>query len=93
MADEKKLTKDQQSFLEDVLAHTADLANDLSVLFEETNGGRPISREFAIVLTKLEEAEMWASRGFESLGYELTPAEDEDGEPDGEPDDPNDEEE
>jgi len=91
--EEKKLTKSQQSILEDVLAQTGDVISDLAFLFQETNGGRPLSREFAIVLTKLEEAEMWAARGFDALGYKLTPVEGDEGDDDDDDDEPGDEEE
>lgn len=41
------------------------------------------TRELAIVLTKLEEAEMWLDRAFEEMGYE--PADEEETEEEGEP--------
>jgi hypothetical protein len=50
-------------------------------------GDQPISREFSIVRTKLEEAEMWLDRGFEELGYDLDVEEDDEEDDDEEPGD------
>jgi hypothetical protein len=61
MAD--KMTAKQEK----VLSETYSIIQDIIENLEELG---PVSREFAIVLTKLEEAEMWCQRGFEVKGYE-----------------------
>lgn len=79
MTEEKKdpkLTKQQEKALVSVMADINGLVDDMEELVA-ANGGRPISREFALVFTKLEEAEMWCERGFARLGYELDSVDDE----------------
>lgn len=60
----EQLTPEQKAVLEnlmDTIGEEIDVMRDLG----------PISREFSLVLTKLEEAEMWGHRAFEELGYEI----------------------
>jgi hypothetical protein len=76
-----ELTKKQEKVLSEVHQSIQDLVEDLEDL-------GPVSREFSLVLTKLEESEMWCQRGFEVKGYE--PEDDVDGD-DGDDDDDGDE--
>jgi hypothetical protein len=48
----------------DVMANVMSLIEQAQITMGEF-GGRPPSREFALALTKLEEAEMWVERGFD----------------------------
>jgi hypothetical protein len=69
MAD--KLTKKQEKILGEMYPELEAMIDDLQAL-------GPVSREFSLVLTKLEEAEMWCERGFEAMGYEPPSDEEED---------------
>lgn len=69
-----KLTKKQEKVL-------GELYSDLEEMVEDLEALGPVSREFSLVLTKLEEAELWCQRGFEVKGYEPAPEEEEEDEP------------
>ena len=76
-----ELTEKQQQLFEDALGTLRGLVDDI---VEE---GAPI-REWALGLTKIEEAEMWIERGFDLLGIEPDIGDDdEDDDADGEGDD------
>lgn len=59
----KKLTEEEETLLGEVHGSISSLVDELEVF-------KFPSREFSIVFTKLEEAEMWMQRGFERFGYE-----------------------
>ena len=71
---EVTLTKEQEEIFGDALVTIRSIVDDIRA------AGTPI-REFALGFTKLEEAEMWLDRGFDSLGMEVS-----------DPDDPDDDE-
>lgn len=58
-----ELTEEQQELFEDALGTLRGLVDDIAAK------GAPI-REWALGLTKIEEAEMWIERGFDLLGIE-----------------------
>ena len=61
-----------------MIATCADLVEDA---LEAIKSIQAKTRDFALVRTKLEEAEMWLDRGFENLGYSfITDEEDEEDE-------------
>lgn len=65
------LPKKVEDAVFDVLHNTSESL----ALLEEI--GKMPSRELAIVMTKLEEAEMWLHNGLTKLGYDENPDEDE----------------
>lgn len=71
---EVSLTEEQEQLFGDTIATLEDLGHDIKQI------GTP-TREFALGLTKLEEAEMWFARGFDALGL-VSDEDDEDDEPD-----------
>lgn len=60
----QELSKEHEELFGEALSDTQDLVDTI----EES--GKPPTREFALALTKLEEAEMWLQRGFDKLGYD-----------------------
>lgn len=93
-ADEKKQKKKRQRVRKEPLSEKQkDLLAEAGTSIDDALGAMEeagqVSREFSLVRTKLEEAEMWMERGFEALGYELDPGDDEpdDDEPGGDEDD------
>ena len=56
-------TEEQDKLYGEALATLQDLVEDIQ------KSGPPI-REFAIAVTKMEEAEMWLQRGYENLGLD-----------------------
>lgn len=64
------MTEEQEALFVDAYQATAELVDALKDE-ADANGGRLPCREFSIVLTKLEEAELWLRRGFEEMEYEV----------------------
>lgn len=64
------MTKKQEVLFVDVYRTTAELVDAMKDE-ADAHGGRLPCREFSIVLTKLEEAELWLRRGFEEMEYEV----------------------
>lgn len=62
----KKLSKDQEELFAGVIGVIEEMVTDLQ------EAGAP-TRELSLLITKLEEAEMWGLRAFEVLGYEELP--------------------
>jgi len=58
-----KLTSKAEKLFQEVVQAVQDMVDELHATPSPT-------REFALMLTKLEEAEMWGQRAFETLGYE-----------------------
>jgi hypothetical protein len=58
-----ELSEEQEQLFGDTIATLEELGDEIK------KAGVPI-REFALGLTKLEEAEMWFQRGFEALGLD-----------------------
>jgi hypothetical protein len=71
---------------------TAQVVDAIKDLEEQLKGRLP-GREFSIALTKLEEAEMWLARGFETAGFEEIPVPEEEEEEEGDEDEDEDEDE
>jgi hypothetical protein len=67
------LNKKQEKLLQEIHQAVQDMVDEL-------HENPPPTREFALMLTKLEEAEMWGQRGFEILGYAPDEDEGEEGE-------------
>ena len=65
-----KLTKKQEKVL-------GEFYSDLEEMIEDLEDLGAVSREFSLVLTKLQEARMWCEQGFEVKGYEPEEADDE----------------
>lgn len=77
---EKKLTEKQEALLQDAFGAIQSIIDDL-------DGERMPTREFSLMLTRLEESEMWGQRAFAALGYEMDDDEDEDDEDEGDDED------
>lgn len=89
------MTEDQEDLFTNIFHDTVNLVEALKDE-ADANKGRLPCREFSIVLTKLEEAEMWLRRGFEEMEYEVPEpdeGDDEDDDGDDEGDDASEEEE
>jgi hypothetical protein len=85
VAEEKKrLNKETEQALLNAYHH-------ISAAIDELEAAGRVSREMSIVLTKVEEAEMWAERGFAELGYDLESIEDDGDDEDDEDDEGDDE--
>lgn len=69
-AKKRPLSEDQEKFFTELQFEVDSLVEELRSEMEKSKGRLPC-REFSIVMTKLEEAQMWTERGWMSLGYEV----------------------
>lgn len=79
MSDETELTEKQQK----AIGAAGALIEEA---LENIEGAGVLTREFALVITKLEEADMWYDRALDAIGYRY-PDEDESDESDDESED------